>query len=120
MCASRTHSTGWVSIFTRHIVSPIWVARLGCKCVRPGRTARDGCLFSHATLCHPFGWLVLAVNVCIPDAQHETGVYFHTPHCVTQWLVVAVIVFVLDAQHETGVYFHTPHCVTHLGGSSWL
>src|SRR6266436_3003945 len=58
------------------------VACLGCKCVVPGTTAADECLFSHATPCRAFWWLVLAANVSFPERQQHMAVYCPTAHHV--------------------------------------
>src|SRR5882757_10009628 len=60
-------------------MSRVLVACLGCKCVVPGTTAADACLFSHATSCRAFWWLVLAANVSFPERQQQMPVYFPMP-----------------------------------------
>src|SRR6266436_3168391 len=45
-------------------------------------TAADDCLFSHATPCPTFSWLVLAANVSFPEQQLQMPVYFPMPHHV--------------------------------------
>src|SRR6266436_1346792 len=81
MCRSRNDSSRWVHIFPRHTLSRI-PADLGCKCVVPGTTAADGCLFSHATPCRALRCLVLAANVSFPERQQHMAVYFPTPNVV--------------------------------------
>src|SRR6266436_3168393 len=63
-------------------MSHVLMACLGCKCVIPGTTAADACLFSHATPCHVFWWLVLAANVLFLEQQQQMAFYFPTPHHV--------------------------------------
>src|SRR6266436_2859173 len=81
ICHSRNDSSRCLFIFPCHM-SRVLVACLGCKCVVPGTTAAHGCLFSHATSCHPLWWLVLAANVSFPERQLQMPVYFPTPHHV--------------------------------------
>src|SRR6266403_2110450 len=84
MCRSRNDSSTCLSIFPRHTMSRVLVSCLGCKCVVPGTTAADECLFSHATSCRAFWWLVLAANVSFPERQQHMAVYFPTPHHVAR------------------------------------
>src|SRR6266404_1470277 len=77
-CPSRNDSSRCLFIFPCHM-SCVLVACLGCKCVVPGTTAADGCLFSHATSCRAFWWLVLAANVPFPERQLQICVYSCCP-----------------------------------------
>src|SRR6266404_523115 len=83
MCHSRNDSSTCLSIFPCHTMSCALVACLGCKCVVPGTTAADACLFSHTTPCCTFWWLVLAAHVSFWERQQHMPFYFPTPHHVT-------------------------------------